>query len=156
MVEMKTRLTMANRSYYGHLNPKTIPRSTKVTIFKTLIRPVLVYGAEAWVLTKQDKMQLGCFERKILCKLYGLSNSRGVWRRRTNSELYQLYHDDDIVKFVKLCRLQMSENDPAKKGLMLEPGGRRPTGRPKLRWEKQIEEETARVGCRGQKVIAAI
>jgi hypothetical protein len=44
------------------------------------------------------------------------------------------------VKSVKLCRVQwaghvmrMSENDPAKKVLMLEPGGRRPRGRPKLR-----------------------
>jgi hypothetical protein len=49
----------------------------------------------------------------------------------------------------------MSENDPAKKVLMLEPGDGRPRGRPKLRWEEQIEEETARVGCRGWKVIAA-
>jgi hypothetical protein len=48
----------------------------------------------------------------------------------------------------------MSENDPAKKVLMLEPGDRQPRGRPKLRWEEQIEEETARVGCRGWKVIA--
>jgi hypothetical protein len=45
----------------------------------------------------------------------------------------------------------MSENDPVKKVLMLEPGGRRRRGRPKLR----CEEETARVGCRGWKVIAA-
>jgi hypothetical protein len=49
----------------------------------------------------------------------------------------------------------VSENDPAKKVLILEPGGRRPRGRPKLRWEEQIEEETARVGCRGWKVTAA-
>jgi hypothetical protein len=39
--------------------------------------------------------------------------------------------------------MQISEDDPAKKVLMLEPGGRRPRGRPKLRWEEQIEEETA-------------
>jgi hypothetical protein len=40
MLEMKTRLTMANRSYYGlmmHLNSKTLPRHMKVTIYKTLI-----------------------------------------------------------------------------------------------------------------------
>jgi hypothetical protein len=72
MVEMKTRLTMVNTSYYGlmkHLNSKTLPRNMKVTIYKTLIRPVLVYGAEAW-----DEMQLGCFERKILSKIYGPSH----------------------------------------------------------------------------------
>jgi hypothetical protein len=48
----------------------------------------------------------------------------------------------------------MSANDPAKKVLMLEPGGRQLRGRPKLGWEEQIEEETARVGCKGRKVIA--
>jgi hypothetical protein len=59
MAEMKTRLTVANRNYYGltkHLNCKTLPTNMKVTICKTLIRPVFVYGAEAWVLTKQDEM----------------------------------------------------------------------------------------------------
>jgi hypothetical protein len=66
------------------------------------------------------------------------------------------------VKSVKLCRLRwaghvmpMSENDPAEKVPMLEPGDRRPRGRQKLRWEEQIEEETAKVGCKGWKVIAA-
>jgi hypothetical protein len=75
---MKTHLTMANRSYYGlmkHLNSKTLPRNMKATIHKTLIRPVLVYGAEVWVLTKQDEMLLGCFERKTLRKIYGPSHS---------------------------------------------------------------------------------
>jgi hypothetical protein len=136
MVEMKTHLTMANRSYYGlmkHLNSKALPRNMKVTKYITLTGPVLVCGAEAWVLTKQDEMQLGCFERKILRKIDGPLHSRREWRRRTDSELHQLYHDDDIVKFVKFCRLRwaghvmlMSENDPAKKVLMLEPGGRGP------------------------------
>jgi hypothetical protein len=51
--------------------------------------------------------------------------------------------------------MRASESASAKKVLMLEPGGRRPRGRRKLRWEEQIEEETARVGCRGWKVIAA-
>jgi hypothetical protein len=43
----------------------------------------------------------------------------------------------------------MSENDPAKKVLMLEPGGKRPRERPKLRREEKIEEETTRVGYGG-------
>jgi hypothetical protein len=46
------------------MNSKNLPRNMKVTIYKTSIRPVLVYGAEARVLTKQDEMQFGCFESK--------------------------------------------------------------------------------------------
>jgi hypothetical protein len=80
---MKTRLTVANRSYYEltkHLKSKIFPRNMIVTIYETLIRPVLTYGAEACALTKQDKMQLGCFERKILRKIYGPSHFRGEWQ----------------------------------------------------------------------------
>jgi hypothetical protein len=50
----------------------------KVIIHKTLRRPVLVYGAEAWFLTKQDKMYLGCVERKMLLKIYGPSYSQEI------------------------------------------------------------------------------
>jgi len=35
-------------------------------VFKELIKPVLVYGAETWVLSKADELRLGVFERKIL------------------------------------------------------------------------------------------
>jgi hypothetical protein len=51
--------------------------------------------------------------------------------------------------------MRVSENDPAKKVLMLEPGDRGPRGRPKLSWGEQIGEETARGGCRGWKMFAA-
>jgi hypothetical protein len=50
--------------------------------------------------------------------------------------------------------MRRSENDRLKKVLILEPGGKRPRRRPKLRWEEQIEEQTARVGRRGWKVVA--
>jgi hypothetical protein len=32
---------------------------------KVLIRPVLAYGSETWVLSKSDEAILGVFERKI-------------------------------------------------------------------------------------------
>jgi hypothetical protein len=49
----------------------------------------------------------------------------------------------------------MCENEPAKKVLIPESGSRRPRGRLKSRRVHKIEEKTARVGCRGWKVIAA-
>jgi len=35
------------------------------------LKPVLIYGAETWVLSKVDKLRLGVFERKILRRIYG-------------------------------------------------------------------------------------
>jgi hypothetical protein len=45
------------------LKAKNINRKHKVTIHKTLIKPVLMYGVETWVLSKADDLCLGVFER---------------------------------------------------------------------------------------------
>ena len=43
----------------------------------TLIRPVLAYGSETWVLSKSDEVILGVFERKILRAIFGPTNEKG-------------------------------------------------------------------------------
>jgi hypothetical protein len=66
-VEVNARLAMVNRAYYGlqnHMKSRIISRNTKTLLYKTLIRPVLTYGAETWVLPKQDEHRLNIFERK--------------------------------------------------------------------------------------------
>ena len=59
--EINNRITLANRSYFGMVNilkAKNKNRKHKLTIYKTLIRPVLMYGAETWVLSKADESRL--------------------------------------------------------------------------------------------------
>jgi hypothetical protein len=48
------------------LKAKNVNRKYKVIIYKTLIKPVLMNGAETWVLSKADELRLGVFKRKIL------------------------------------------------------------------------------------------
>ena len=90
-VEVNARLIMAIRAYYGlqnHVKSRIISRKTKTLLYKTLIRPVLTYGAETWTLSKQDEYCLSIFERKILRRIYGPVIDKGEWRIRTNRELY--------------------------------------------------------------------
>ena len=52
-LEIKRRTTVANRCYYGlngQLSNKFLSRTTKLILYKMLILPVLLYGAEAWTL----------------------------------------------------------------------------------------------------------
>jgi hypothetical protein len=42
-----------------------LSRAIKILLYKTLIRPVASYGAEAWTVTKKDEQALLVFERKI-------------------------------------------------------------------------------------------
>jgi hypothetical protein len=65
-LEIQRRIQTANRCFFGlrkHLRSSHLSRQTKFTIHKTLIRPVLLYGSETWVLTKREENQLLVFER---------------------------------------------------------------------------------------------
>jgi len=46
----------------------------------TLIRSVLAYGSETWVLSKSSEARLGVFERKVLRAIFGTTNDNGEWR----------------------------------------------------------------------------
>jgi hypothetical protein len=107
--EINNRITLANRSFFGLVNilkAKDINRKYKVIIYKTLIKPVLMYGAEAWLLSKADETRLGFFERKILRRIYGPLCEGAMWRSRYKEELYRLYDEIDLVTAIRISRLR--------------------------------------------------
>jgi len=108
-VEINNKITLANRGYFGLVNilkAKNINRKYKVIIYKTLIKPVLMYGVETWVLSKADELRLGVFERKILRRFYGPICEGVSWRSRYNEELYRLYDETDLVRTIRVTRLR--------------------------------------------------
>lgn len=71
--KMKDVLKVANRGYYALLPVikfKDVHRSTKIMLYKTLIRSVITYGCETWAITRRITDNLDTFERKILRRLY--------------------------------------------------------------------------------------
>jgi hypothetical protein len=145
----------------SHCQSVIINRKIKLLLYKTVIRPVLTYGVETWVMTKQDEEHLRCFERKILRKIFGPKYKGGNWYRRTSKKLYKLFKEEEIVKFIKLSKLRraghvirLNDNYPARKVLMFHTGGSRPKGRPKLRRKDQVAEDATRAGCRNWKMTA--
>jgi hypothetical protein len=56
-----------------------------------------MYGAETWVLTNADENALNIWERKI----FGPVQDAGMWRIRTNKELYDMYKLPNLVIEIK-------------------------------------------------------
>jgi hypothetical protein len=109
ILEIQRRIQNANRCFFGlrkHLQSKHLSRQTKFTIHKTLIRPVLLYGSETWVLTKIEDKQLLVFERKVLRTICGPKIENGVYRRRYNPELEREFDSPNDLNVTKTSRLR--------------------------------------------------
>jgi hypothetical protein len=72
-----------------------------------------------------------------------------------------LYGETDTVKFCKLSRLRWAghvirqdDDDLSRRILLIEPGGKRLRGRPRLRWEDVVKDDAAKLGCRNWTVVA--
>lgn len=150
--ELNLRLHQANCCYFGLrklLKSNFLSRATKIRLYKTLIRPIITYGCEAWTLTVQQENILNIYERKILRYIFGpVLEADGLWRIRLNVELYDLYKDCSIVAFIKSVRIRwvghvqrMNDSRTAKKVLLGSIGGDRAQGRPRKRWIDCVESD---------------
>lgn len=146
--EVRRRVTIGNRCYFSLKKlflSTTLSRKLKCTLYSTLVRPVVMYGSETWVMTQKDENYLRTFERKILRTIFGAVFDCGIWRRRFNHELEILYNEPDIVRLIKIGRLRWfghvqrmpSYRIPLK---LFEgwPDGRRRAGRPRGRWKDAV------------------
>ena len=84
------------------MKSRALNRSSKLKIYKSLIRPTVTYECKACTLTNRDEQYLRIFERRILRKIFGpVQNEDGIWRIRLNYEMNDLIKNADIVRFVK-------------------------------------------------------
>ena len=82
-----------NRTYFAAISlfrSRLLSRATKIILYKTLIRPVVSYGAETWTLTKKEEQAMIIFERKIFRRIYGPKYENGEWKSRTDRELEEM------------------------------------------------------------------
>jgi hypothetical protein len=73
-------------------------------MYKVLVRLVLTYASETRTLSKINERLLRVFERRILRCIFGAVLENGVWRKRHNHELYELFNEPDIVTYIKVNR----------------------------------------------------
>ena len=60
---------------YPILKDKFIPRECKITIYKTVCKPILLYGAETWTLTTKIKGRIQAAEMRVLRLIRGVKGA---------------------------------------------------------------------------------
>lgn len=117
---------------------------TKIKLYTSNVKSVLLYGAECWRTTKEDMNKLSSFQNNCLrqiCKIF--------WPNKiSNSNLHKMTGVKDIVDEIKQRRwrwfghiMRKPANTIAKTALTWTPEGKRNRGRPKETWRRTITRE---------------
>jgi hypothetical protein len=116
---------------------------------------LVLYGCETWSLTLREKHRLRVFENRVLWRIFGPKRDKvtGGWRKLHNEELHGLYSSPSIIRVIRARRMRweghvarMGEVRGAYNILVERPEGRRPLGRPRCRWEDNIEMDFGETG----------
>jgi len=130
-------------------------RQQKYEFIAHLSSPILTYACETWTTSKLNENKLDIFERRVLRRIFGGICENGIWRKRYNHELYQLYKNISASATVKIHRLRWAghiiradDAYPPKRILVGQPQQNRKRGRPRLRWVEGVDSDAAELGIR--------
>lgn len=158
--DIKHRIMAGNKAMFaidGLLRSKLLNRKCKVRLYKTLIRPVICYGCEAWTLSQRNQELLNRFERKVLRRIYGpkYDDNLGGWRQLMNFEIREIQEGPQLSGWIKAQRLRwlghvwrMPMERVVRRTVTQTPEGRRPPGRPRGRWMDNVKEDLKKLKVR--------
>jgi hypothetical protein len=119
----------------------------RLKLYCSVIRPVVTYACETWILKETITNRLMVFEIKILRKIFGPTYENGSWRLKTNQEVNKIIKHKNIINFARAQRLgwyghieRMQKTRKVKAIHSWKPISKRPTGRPKIRWEDDVKK----------------
>ena len=156
--EVDVRINSANKTYWALkeiFKSKNVSRSTKLQTYTTIIRPITTYASETWTLTKALERKLEVFENTILRRIYGpvYNVEEQMWVHRHNVDLRRMSRSPLISAFIRANRLRWAGHvtrqdatSTCRRYLFGRPEGRRPVGRPRLRWGDMIISDLRQLG----------
>ena len=114
---------------------------SKLIIYKTILKPILLYGAESWSLTTKTQSCLQAAEMRVLRLIKGVTRLDKCRNTDIREELSVKPLLDEIernkLKWYGHV-MRMGEERLPKKYLLWQPREKRPVGRPRKRWSEGI------------------
>ena len=150
--DIKARLSKARCAFSRLKNiwkSKNYSLRTKVRIYNSNVKSVLLYGSECWRIVKSDINKVNVFHNNCLRRICNI-----FWPNKiSNSDLYQKTGCTSVEQEIKKRQLRwlghvlrMSPERIPKVALRWTPAGKRKRGRPKTTWRKTIEKELKEMG----------
>ena len=150
--DVRARICKARTAFHQLKNiwgSTALTLNTKIRIFNTTVKPILLYGSEIWrtTVTTMKKIQTfinTCF-RRILRVLWPVIISNQNLCERTKTQTV----GEDILQ--KRCRwightLGKSTSSTARRALTWNTHGKRKGGRPTNTWRRDLEADSRSMG----------
>ena len=149
--DVKARIGKARTSFMLLKNiwkAKTIKLNTKLRIFNTNVKSVLLYGSETWKMTKVIQKKLQTFINNCLRNILGITwkdkiRNEMIWKK-TGQEPIEIQIKERKWRWIGHT-LRKSENNITKQAMKWNPQGRRRQGRPRNTWRRDVTKELADV-----------
>ena len=151
-IELTSRIQKYNSNLhllYPLMKDRYIPRKVKIIIYLSILRPILTYGHESWTLTSKTRSQVQAAEMKALRLIKGVTRLD----RLRNEDIRRELGVEGILEYVERGQLRwfghvkrMNGERYPRRFLDWTPQGRRPIGRPKMRWLQNIKRGAERRG----------
>ena len=158
VLEITHRIQKFNNNLYllyPLLKDRNIPRKVKIIIYTSILRPILMYGHEAWALTSKMKSKIQAAEMRVLRLIKGVTRLD----RLRNEDIRRELGIDSILDLVEKGQLRwfghvkrMAGHRYPRRFLETMPDGTRPVGRPRMRWIDNIKHSIEKRGCSIQQV----
>ena len=143
--EMNERIHKANITYKTIkntiINNRELSIKTKLTVYKTIVQPILTYGSESWIISNKYKSKLQATEMKVLRRIKGVTKMDKIKSQTIRDEL----EIRPLLKHIESKQLgwlghllRMKDTRQTKMIWNTKINAKRRKGRPKTTWEQVI------------------
>ena len=149
--DIKTRIGKAQGTFTTLKtlwNSRVISTKTKLKIFNSNVKSVLLYGAESWRNNKQSTNKVQTFINKCLRKILKIYWPNTI----SNKELWAKTNQEPIVNEITKRKwrwightLRKDNTDITKEALEWTPQGQRKRGRPPNNWRRTVHKEASAI-----------
>ena len=129
---------------------REIRTNTKLRIFNSNVKSVLLYGSETWRTTKSSQKSIQTFLNNCYRKIFRIHWPETI----SNKDLLQRAKEEPITDQITRRKwgwightLRKDKNSITRQALKWNPQGKRHQGRPRMTWRRTMHEEMAKYGA---------
>jgi hypothetical protein len=125
----------------------------KISLYKTIILPFVLYGCETWSLTLREEHRLREFENRVLRRVFGPKRDEvtGEWRKLQNEDLHIYTSPQMLLRQIKSRPMRWAGHlacmgEECVQGFDGKPRKKETIWKTKRRWEDGIRIDLREIG----------